>query len=167
MAKQDKLVSRAQEHLEPGEEILFSVLGTYECKLMGNDSVRSGVLIATDRRLVFYAKKMTGYELESFPYRTLSSFDAGKNMMGHNITFYASGNKAHVKWMKEDIKELVSIVREKMHAEQHASAPAAAPAAPQDGDPAAALQKITALKEQGLITAEEFDAKRAEIIARL
>jgi len=54
------------------------------------------------------------------------------------------------------------------HAAKHAAAPAvqAAPAPPAD-DPTAALQKLAALKEQGLITAEEFDAKRAEIIARL
>ena len=35
---------------------------------MGTDSVRKGSFIATDRRILFYAKKMGGYDLESFPY---------------------------------------------------------------------------------------------------
>ena len=170
MAKHDKLVGRAEEYLEPGEEVIFSILGAYECKIMGNDSARNGVLIATDRRLVFYAKKMGGYELESFPYRHISSFEGGKSMMGHHVKFFASGNSVKVKWMKSDISELLSIVREKMHDELSAASPLAqaAPAsAPPSDDPAAALQKIATLKEQALITQEEYEAKRAEILARL
>ncbi len=73
MAKEEKLVDRAREHLEPGEEVLAAVLGTCEVKIMGSDSTRTGVLIATDRRVVFYAKKMTGFDLESYPYSTISS----------------------------------------------------------------------------------------------
>ena len=67
MAKRDKLLAGAAEHLDAGESVEAAVLGTYETEIAGSDSVRSGILIATDRRLVFFAKKVTGYELESFP----------------------------------------------------------------------------------------------------
>lgn len=113
-----------------------------------------------------HAKKLGGYELESFPYRHISSFEGGKSMMGHHVKFIASGNAIQVKWMKSDVAQLLSIVREKMHAEQHAAAPQAA-AVPLAEDHAAALRKIMELQEQGLITSDEYDAKRAEILARL
>ena len=108
MGKLDKLVGQAREHLEQGEQVISAVLGTYEAKVLGQDSVRTGLLIATDRRLLFYAKKMGGYELESFPYSNISSFDQGKNMMGPNVTFFSSGNKVQVKWIKDgDVSEFV------------------------------------------------------------
>jgi len=47
--KKGKQLGRLQEHLDPGEEVQHSVLGSYETE---NDSVRAGVFAATDRRLV-------------------------------------------------------------------------------------------------------------------
>jgi hypothetical protein len=41
---------------------------------------------------------------------------------------------------------------------------AAAPAAPAEADPAAEIQKYAALKDQGLITEEEFTAKKKSIL---
>lgn len=48
---------QARSHLDAGEQVLGAVQGTYETKILGNDSVRTGVLIATEQRVVFYAKK--------------------------------------------------------------------------------------------------------------
>ena len=62
MAKIDKLLKQAKEHLDEGEQPLQTVLGAYETKIMGGDSVRNGIFIATDQRLLFYAKKLTGYD---------------------------------------------------------------------------------------------------------
>ena len=49
-------------------------------------------------------------------------------------------------------------------AAQQAAAPAAAPAAPAELDDAAEIQKYAALKGQGLITEEEFEAKKKQIL---
>ena len=49
-------------------------------------------------------------------------------------------------------------------AAQQAAAPAAAPAAPAELDEAAEIQKYAALKGQGLITEEEFEAKKKQIL---
>ena len=60
----------------------FALSSTYETKIVGNETVRSGVLLATDRRILFYAKKLGGYELESFPYKSVSSIEQSKSLMG-------------------------------------------------------------------------------------
>lgn len=60
VAKLDKLVAQAREHLDEGKDVVSAVQGTYETKIAGNDSVRKGAFVATDRRLVFYAKKAHG-----------------------------------------------------------------------------------------------------------
>lgn len=167
MPKLDKLTEQAKAHMEPGEAILGAVQGTYETKIMGSDSVRTGSLIATDRRLVFYAKKLGGYELESFPYGNISSFEQGKNMMGHNVTFFASGNKVHMKWIKTD-KEL-ALLTETVKAAMNSVRAPAAPSAPGASQPDVMdqLKKLGELRDAGVLTLEEFDAKKADLLARM
>lgn len=164
MAKIDKLLEQAKPHLNPGEEVLASVFGAYETKILGKDSVRNGVLIATGNRIVFFAKKLGGYDIESFEYRHVSSFEQSKNMMGHTVQFFASGNKVSVKWIadKEAMAAFVALVREKL------STPAApaAPAAPVD-DVYDQLRKLGELRDAGILTPEEFDAKKAALLATM
>jgi hypothetical protein len=167
MAKLEKLVGLATDHLEPGETIRGAVQGTYETKIMGSDTVRAGVLIATDRRVVFYAKKLTGYDLESFPYGNISSFEQGKNMMGHNITFFASGNRVHVKWIptNDDLAALTREVKAAMNAKH--VIPAAPSTAPPQVDIIGQLKQLGELRDAGVLTPGEFDAKKAELLSRL
>ena len=51
MAKIGKLLKQAEEHFDDGECALQTVFGVYETKIMGSDSVRNGIFIATDQRL--------------------------------------------------------------------------------------------------------------------
>lgn len=162
MAKIDKLLGQAQQHLDQGERIEAAVLGTYETKIMGQDSIRAGILMATDRRLVFYAKKLGGYELESFPYQNISSFEGGKNMMGRYFRFAASGNDVTLKWINAgDIAQFEQLVRSRVGARPHAAAPA--PAQPA-GSVADELQKLAGLMQQGLISQQEFEAQKARLL---
>ncbi|KZE89103.1 PH domain-containing protein [Microbacterium sp. TNHR37B] len=169
MANEEKLVRLATEHLDADEQIQLTMAGTYEVKMLGNDTVRAGVLIATDRRVVFYAKKLGGYELESFAYDRISSFEAGKSMMGGHITFFASGNRVHVKWIQPPTaaQAFAEVVRGKMHG---VAAPVAAepstPVAPSDPI-ITQIQQLAGLRDAGAITDTEFETKKAELLARL
>jgi hypothetical protein len=167
MAKADKLVEQAKAHLEPGEPLVAAVRGSYEVKLMGSDTVRAGVLIATDRRVVFYAKKLGGYDLESFPFGNISSFEQGKSMMGHNITFYASGNKVHVKWINTspELGEFTARVKEAMNSKHIVASPSTT--STQSVDIMGQLRQLGELRDAGVLTAEEFDTKKAELLARV
>jgi Bacterial PH domain/Short C-terminal domain len=166
MTKLDKLLNQAKEHMDEGEEVLAAILGSYETKKMGNDWTRKGILAATDHRLVFYAKKMGGYDMEVFPYKGISSIEMGKGMTGHHIKFFASGNEVRLKWIDKgsDTPGFVNIVKEHMRAEHAAPAPVASGNAP---DVADQIRKLGELRDQGLLTAEEFDTKKAELLARL
>jgi PH (Pleckstrin Homology) domain-containing protein/putative oligomerization/nucleic acid binding protein len=165
MAKLEKLLDQAQEHLDEGEDVLATVKGTYETKKMGNDWNRAGILIATDHRVVFFAKKMGGYDLEVFPYKNISSIETGKGMTGHTLKFFASGNEVKMKWIdkKADVPAFVSLVKNEM-TNAHAAPAAPAAAAP---DVADQIRKLAQLREDGLVTEEEFETKRAELLAKL
>jgi len=179
VANPDKLIEQARQHLDAGESIEATAAGSYETKIMGSDSVRSGVLLATDRRVIFFAKKLGGYELESFPYGNISSFEQGKSMMGHSITFYASNNRVHVKWINSvrDVAALTSVVKAAMSAKHTSSGtqPAATPFASAgssaqgvgSADVIALLKQLGELRDAGVVTADEFERKKAELLARI
>ena len=163
MAKIDKLLKKAEAHFETGEKMISAVLGAYETKVLGADSVRNGIMIATNKRLIFFAKKLTGFDLEVFPYGNISSFEMGKNLMGHHISFFASGNKAKMKWIKGgNVQEFVETVKGSM-------ATPAPPSTPQQAsnDPMEQLEKLGKLRDSGVVTKEEFESKKAEILSRL
>jgi hypothetical protein len=99
MAGFESNIKAVQEHLNPNEIIVAAVFGAYETKIMGQDSIRNGVFVATNQRLIFFAKKMSGYDMEIFPFQNISSLEQGKGAMGYKIAFFTSGNKVTMKWI--------------------------------------------------------------------
>jgi hypothetical protein len=96
-----KHLASLSEHLQPNENIISSIFGVYETRRMGNKTVRNGVFALTETRLLFFAKKMFGYDLESFKFDKISSIERSKSALGHSMTVYTSGNDVHVKWIND------------------------------------------------------------------
>ncbi|HEX9774469.1 MAG TPA: PH domain-containing protein [Actinomycetota bacterium] len=164
MSKYEKLLDGAQQHLDSGEQVVEGVTGTCETKKLGQDWVRTGMLLATDRRVVFYAKKLGGYDLESFPYQNVSSVEMSKGMTGHRVRFFASGNDVSMKYINDlpRLQRFVEHVRARMN---EPSAPAAS--GEQGSDIMDQLKKLGELRDAGVLTPEEFEAKKADLLKRL
>lgn len=161
MAKIDRLTEKAKEYLNPNEEIVAIVMGAYETEILGSNSVRTGILVATNKRLVFYAKKLMGYELEDFPLSNISSIESGKNMMGHNISFFASGNKVKMKWINDgEINKFVEYVRSKIGKESSSNDSKEESILDQ-------IEKLSKLKDQGILTENEFQVKKTDLLSRM
>lgn len=185
MAKIDKLLELAKGHLDQGEQVLATVQGTYETKIMGTETTRAGILMATQARVVFFAKKLGGYDLESFPYGNVSSFEQSKSMMGHSVSFFASGNKVSMKWIVDAaaMQTLVTTVKGHLHGALpsnipgtnvgqpvavHALAlPVAAVGGASQDEIMATLRQLGELHQAGVLSDEEFSTKKAELLARL
>ena len=164
MAKIAKLLKQAEEHFDDGECALQTVLGAYETKIMGSDSARNGIFIATDQRLLFYAKKLTGYDFEAFPYTNISSMEMGKNLMGHYINFFASGNSAKMKWISAgDVRAFVDTVKAQMASAKSTKASSSE----QPTDLVEQLERLGKLHAAGVLTDAEFASKKADILSRI
>ena len=162
MASLKNLIEKAKEHLDEGEAVLVGIKGSYEIERLGRASVRSGVFLATSKKALFYAKKLTGYDLEVFPYSNISSIESSKGMMGHKITLFASGNKATMKWIKEgDADKFIAEVRGRIGKKEEGPVAAA-----QDDIPTQ-IKKLAELKEQGILSEEEFETKKKELLAKM
>ena len=161
MGKYEKNLKLVKNHLKDGESIKFSVYGTYETKRMGNDSVRSGIFGATETRIIFFAKKMMGYDLESFPFKNISSIEQSKAFMGHSITFYASGNKASMKWIeKGEVQNFMNYVESNIGKGKSENITS-------NSDIPSQIQKLAELNDQGILTDDEFNKKKTELLNKI
>ncbi|MNH78560.1 hypothetical protein D3C73_308660 [compost metagenome] len=161
MAKIDKLASLASEHLQQGEQILVTVMGAYETKIMGQDTLKTGVLLATNCRLFFFGKRTFGFDSESFPYETISSFEYSKGLMGSTVSFFASGNKVKMKWInKGDVSSFISTVQSnlgKKNSNSNSNNPLM-------NDVADQIKKLADLRDSGVLTEEEFTHKKKQLL---
>lgn len=165
MAGYEKSLKLVLQHLEQGETIKASVFGAFGTKLLGNDTIKNGVFVATERRVVFFSKGLFGFELESFPLKNISSINVAKKMMGHEIKVHASGNDASMKWIqKGDVSQFVQYVNENIGTA--APSPASGFAGQTDDIPSQ-IAKLATLKAQGILTEEEFVAKKTDLLSKM
>lgn len=141
------------------EKILFWVFGIYKTKSLGKDTVRNGLFIATDRQIFFYAERFTGFETESFPFSNISSLEIGKGAMGHKINIIASGNKSEMYGINlGQVDQFVDYVRSKIGKSSSITV------SPLPLDPTDQLRKYKSLLDDGIISVEEFDLKKKELL---
>ena len=163
MAGYNSNLSAVGQHLDEGENIIESCFGAYETKIMGSDSVRNGVFLVTEKRVVFFGKKLMGYDMESFPLSKVSAIEMSKGLMGKSIAMKMSGNDAKMKWIQKGNPEgVVNYVRENMG--EKVAAPVASTGS---DDIPAQIQKLASLKDAGILTEEEFATKKAELLAKM
>jgi hypothetical protein len=123
----------------------------------------NGVLVATNKRLVFVDKGlMFGLKVEDFPYDKITSIQYETGMLMGEITIFASGNKAEIKYLdKARTRVFAEFVRARITAASSHASMSKDNAAPQADDVVSKLERLAALKSQGILTDEEFlDQKR-------
>ncbi|HXL43515.1 MAG TPA: PH domain-containing protein [Gaiellaceae bacterium] len=163
--RRDNLIKEARPALTPGEEVLDATLGMIQVRRLGSDTSRSGVILVTDRRVVLFTKKLGGYDVQDFAYGLLSSVDHKRGMTSGSLNLAAAGDRTHVRMIhKDDVERIARLIRDRM-ALAHTSAEASAiTASAQVEDPSKAIRDLAALRDDGLITPEEFEAKKKQLL---
>ena len=160
MAGYRKNLAAVEEHLDQGETIKQSCYGFFETKMLGQDSGNNGIFLVTEKRAMLFGKKLFGYDMESFPLSKITAIEMSKGMLGKKITLKMSGNSAEMKMINDgDPDALVNYIRENM-------GETTVPTAPAEDIPAQ-IQKLAALKDQGILTEDEFTTKKAELLAKM
>lgn len=172
MSGMDKFLARGEikeltKILWEDEKVEHAIEGSYH---QGR-----GLLIATNKRLIFVDKGFIyGLKVEDFPYDKITSIQYKTGLMWGEITIFASGNKAVITetWKKETqnfseyVRARISSVKEHAsHKEilmQNDGSPVYG-----DEDLLNKIKKLAELKEQGILTQEEFETKKKELLSRM
>jgi len=134
------------------ERIEAAVQGLYNSKM--------GMLVATDRRLIFVDKGLFGgLTVEDFPYDRITSIQYETGLVQGKIRVYASGNRADIEAVT---KALVQPFAESIRARISSGSSATKTAV---DDIVGKIERLGELRAQGVLSDEEFSAAKARLIA--
>ncbi|MEW6155028.1 MAG: PH domain-containing protein [Actinomycetota bacterium] len=150
-------IKRLTEHLWEGETVERMTTGAY--------GAGTGLIVLTDRRLLFLQDGVISKRSEDFPLEKVSSVQWSTGLALGTIAIFASGNKTELKNVnKDDGKEMVDVVRARVSGPKAGPPSAAGTAHP---DIIGQIKQLGELKEAGVLSQEEFEAKKAELLRRL
>lgn len=174
-----------EKNLLPGEAVICQVVGA-----------SNQALVVTNRKTLiikagFMAGATFGAKVTSFDLRTVASVEVRVNMMTGTLQISAGGLQTSDKgyWgtgresafqspnvipfprgQENDFQRAAAIIRELAAAAHTPASPTAqteAPAASIAPDPIEQLRKLAELKDAGVLTAQEFNRKKADILGRM
>ena len=105
MGKNERMRRLYANHLGREERVLASIRGTVEA---GRNSPWTGLLLATDRRLVFIADDSASY----LPYSAIERVGRGKGLIGSYVALHTRGHEVRIKWIhSRRVRPFVRTVR--------------------------------------------------------
>jgi hypothetical protein len=158
-------IKKLPEYLWDGEHVDLITSGTY--------GAGTGIVVLTDRRLFFLKDGVMSKTSEDFPLSKISSVQWSSGMLMGKIIVFASGNKAEiVNVQKTDGKAITDAVRARLtEGSQSSPGPGQTAPAPANGevkpDVYEQLTKLGELRNAGVLTDAEFEAKKAELLSRI
>ncbi|MBA2466858.1 MAG: PH domain-containing protein [Sphingomonas sp.] len=156
-----KEIAELPKILWEGETIRGAIQGFYNSRI--------GLLVSTDRRLIFVDKGWARLKVEDFPYDKITSIQYEVGWLFGDITIFASGNRAEIKQLaKDQARPFAEKVRNMISGGQFAPRQGGNPvveSAPEDL--VSQLERLAKLRDQGILTEAEFAQQKALILERM
>lgn len=156
-----KEIEYLPEIMRQGEKILFLTSGYVDD---GTTLGSTCLITATSMRLIFVGKGIIfGVKQVELPYDQISSISHKMGVLHGSIMFGTSSGKMKVQNIaKQDLHKMVEIISNHMHTTRTYVAPPAQPSVSEE-DLIHKLEKLTTLKEKGILSDVEFAAAKAKI----
>lgn len=129
----------------------------------GNYNNGMGIVVATNKRIIFLNKGILNTQIEDFAYNKISSIQCNKGLCLGSLVIYSAGNKAVIdSLIKTEAQYLADYIRARI---SQGDAQAQAPAQnTSNNDVVSQLERLAKLKEQGILTDEELAQQKAKIL---
>lgn len=159
--KESKHVRRFRElHLKSGEKMVAWGDG-YIGNVMGvkEEAQKNGSLIVSNERVIFYRRGLLGEVLETIPLKSITSIER-RSTLGHRvIRIHTSHDRLEFKLFDKAIEQAL------MDAIEAGRGAETKQAAGIDG--VEMLQKLAQLRDAGVVTEQEFQDKKRDLLNRL
>ena len=121
-----------------------------------------GILVSTNRRLVFVDKGLLyGLKVEDFPLDKITTIQYETGLLLGEIKIHTSGNIAKIDNVeKATARAFAEFIRNKLSQPKETTAPIIK----NQPDVYDQLEKLAKLKEQGILTQEEFDTQKKKLL---
>lgn len=158
--KESKHVRRFRElHLKSGEKMVAWGDG-YIGNVMGvkEDAQKNGSLIVSNERVIFYRRGLLGEVLETIPLKSITSIER-RSTLGHRvIRIHTSHDRLEFKLFDKAIEQtLMDAIEAGRGAETKQAAP----------DGVDLLKQLAQLRDAGVVTEQEFQDKKRDLLSRM
>lgn len=170
-------IGKMEDVLDPDEKVMYLVKGkniqekgesrgVFGSDVDGKNSFLSSILTgATNKRLVSKIPQVTGDDEQTIPYSRIEGVDLDTGLVKKKLTVKTSGSAYEFQVADPDadeIREMARFIREKMKESQQSNAQAAA-----QPDPTEQLKNIKELHDEGVLSDEEFEEKKNDLLEKM
>lgn len=163
-------VKKIDEYLDPGEKVHFlakSAGERFEIDGEKMDDVLAQRTAATDKRIVIKKKKNPfGFESQSIRYENISSVDLSSGLVKTKLRVETSSKVYGIgvgQIADDESEDMCQFIRDRMsQANQSDSANRSV-----SEDPLDKLERLRDLKEDGIISEEELEEKKSDLLDRI
>lgn len=174
-------VGKIEAVLEEDERVLYLTRGSTVdvegsgsgSSLFGDDRSRKsgtrGYVRAayTDDRVVIKIPQVLGSDERSVPYHNIVSADLDTGLVNKRVSLHTAGPTYHIEVHepgKDECREIIAFVREQAEAAQGSDDTSART---KTETPAERLREIESLRDEGLLSDEEYEEKREQLVEEL
>lgn len=142
--------------LSENEKIKGMIIGTY--------NGGSGILVATDYRLIFIDKGfLYGLKTEDFGYDKITSVQFESGIINSTVKIMASGNEAKIEYVeKSSGRDFADLVRRILAQPKNNTV-----TIEDKPDIISQIEKLAKLKENGILSEEEFNEQKKKLLEKL
>ena len=167
----DHIEKADREILEPGEVLLGAFHGQamsdggygLTARYKGGFSLHDYMLV-TDRRVVLWARGLVSGSTDGFRYEDISSVEEARGLLLGEIVLNIRGTKERLRSMvRADVPIAAKLIRNQRTRTRE---PRAVPLKAQESIPDQ-IRKLADLRDSGILTEEEFTAKKTELLSKM
>ena len=146
--------------LMDNENVLYFLEGLIT-NVHGRQINGRGMAILTDKRVLFYRKSIIGTETkEEFKIGNISSASSRKGLIYGSMNITVSSNNAEIEQCnKKAVDEFVTKLRSLMNSTIPSNSPS-------NSNVADEIKKLVELKNQGILTDQEFETQKQRLLSR-
>jgi len=154
----EKTLKELQNILNDSEELIGAIHAF-------DHENRNGGLFLTDKRIICICKGLgLGTKTTDFYYSKISSIELETGFLQSKITIHVTGNTSEYNVPNKELaNQIVKFVREKLV--QKIELPKEE--SKENDDIFAQIEKLSSLKEKGILSEEEFNNKKVELLKRI
>ena len=130
---------------------------------------KTGVLAVTNERVIWYHAAPIGRTLIDQRHERISSVKAHKGVVGASLVINAGGDEWSLRnvYPKQAVDQIAAVIRDQANDSHNPTAQHPPPIHPAQPDVMDQLKKLGELRDAGVLTDEEFEAKKTDLLSRL
>lgn len=113
MTKVEKLLGISKKYFESNEEIVHYIYGAYEKVFDGKNTLRTGILIATNKRIVFCGKRFFTVFNDIVEYEDVYNVELSQEKFGYKVFIHCKKQSCSMRFVEDkDVIKFAEFIKE-------------------------------------------------------